>query len=101
MKLLSLTGQGEPLINRNISKMVEIAKKNDIAERIEIITNGSLLNKEVAKSLIEAGLDTIRISIQGLSAEKYKNICNYQLNFDEFINNIRYFFENKNNAMFL
>lgn len=95
LKLLSLTGQGEPLINKNISKMAEIAKKNDIAERIEIITNGSLLNKEISKSLIEAGLDTIRISIQGLSAEKYKKMCNYELNFDEFIDNIRYFYENK------
>lgn len=95
LKLLSLTGQGEPLLNKNLPKMVKMAKEADIAERIEIITNASLLTKEMADGLIEGGLDTLRISMQGLSSDKYKEICGASINFEEFMENIRYFYNNK------
>ena len=95
LKVLSLTGQGEPLLNNNIAQMVSIAKEADIAERIEIITNASLLTKKMSKDLIDAGLSTIRISLQGLSSLKYKEICDYNLEFEKLIENITYFYENK------
>jgi len=95
LKLLSLTGQGEPLINKNIAEMVEYAKKADIAERIEIITNGSLLNKKLSLKLIDAGLDTLKISIQGIQAEKYLNLCNYNLDFSVFLDEIAFFYSNR------
>ncbi|WPX07801.1 radical SAM protein [Caldicellulosiruptor danielii] len=98
LKLLSLTGQGEPLLNSNIAKMVEYAKKYNIAERVEIITNASLLDYEMAKQLIEAGLDVIRISIQGLSSDKYKEICRSDIKFEDIIDKISYFYKNKNNC---
>lgn len=94
-KVLSLTGHGEPLVNKNLPKMIEIAKQANIAERIEIITNASLLTQETTHALIDAGLDTIRISLQGLSSSKYKEVCDYSVDFDVFIDNIKYFYENK------
>jgi radical SAM protein with 4Fe4S-binding SPASM domain len=94
LKVLSLTGQGEPLINKNIAEMIKIAKEADIAERIEIISNASLLTPEMSKKLIDAGLDTIRISLQGLSSSKYKEICDFNLDFDKLIENIKYFYDN-------
>lgn len=98
IKMLSLTGHGEPLLNTNIAKMVKIAKENNLAERIEIISNASLLTNKVSDALIESGLDTLRISIQGLSAEKYKEICDVDIDFNEFIENIIYFYRNKKNT---
>ncbi|KMT22634.1 radical SAM/SPASM domain-containing protein [Clostridium cylindrosporum] len=95
LKMLSLTGHGEPLINKNLPEMIKIAKEANIAERVEIITNASLLTEEIAKDLIDAGLDTIRISLQGVSSDKYKQVCDYNLDFEEFISNIKYFYENK------
>lgn len=97
IKMLSLTGQGEPFLNKNIAKMIKIAKKADVAERIEIISNAGLLTKELADDLIEAGLDTLRISLQGLSSAKYKEICNADIDFNEFMENIRYLYKNKTN----
>lgn len=94
-KVLSLTGHGEPLMNKNLPEMIDLAKRSDVAGRVEMITNASLLTRETAKALIDAGLDTIRISLQGLSAVKYKEVCGYNLDFEEFINNIRYFYKNK------
>lgn len=94
-KLISLTGHGEPLLNKNLPKMIEMIKKLDIAERVEIISNASLLSNNMANDLIESGLDTLRISIQGLSNRKYKEVCSYELDFDELLSNIEYFYKNK------
>ena len=96
IKMLSLTGQGEPLLNKDIAKMVELAKKEDVAERIEIISNGALLNNKMSDALISVGLDTLRISVQGLSAKKYKEVCGANIDFEEYINNIKYFYSKKN-----
>ncbi len=98
LKLLSLTGHGEPLMNPNISDMVAYAKKCNIAQRIEIISNGSLLTRDKAMLLDEAGLDAVRISLQGLSSEKYKQICSVRIDFDNLVDNIRFLYENRKNC---
>lgn len=100
LKMLSLTGQGEPLMNKNLPLMVKKAKEANIAERIEIITNAALLTKDMADGLIDAGLDTLRVSLQGLSTEKYKEICGVAINFEEFMENIRYFYKHKKTTQF-
>ncbi|MCB8814156.1 radical SAM/SPASM domain-containing protein [Desulfosporosinus shakirovi] len=100
LKMLSLTGQGEPLLNKNVPLMVKLAKEANIAERIEIITNASLLTPEMSDGLIEAGLDTLRISMQGLSSEKYKEICGSNIDFEKFMENIKYFYRHKSNTNF-
>lgn len=97
-RLLSLTGQGEPLMNKHIAEMVRIAKEAGVAERIEIISNGRLLSNKMADALIEAGLDTLRISLQGLNSEKYREIGGVKVDFDELHENIRYFYRRKNNT---
>jgi Predicted Fe-S oxidoreductases len=98
LKVISLTGHGEPLLNPKLSTMVEMVKTANVTERVEIITNASLLTHGIADDLIHAGLDTIRISIQGLSSKKYYDICGYSLNFDTLIENIRYFYHRKKNC---
>lgn len=98
IRLLSLTGQGEPLMNKNIAEMVSIAKAANVAERIEIISNGRLLSRKMADNLIAAGLDTLRISLQGLNSRKYQEIGGIKVDFDEFYDNIRYFYQNKRNT---
>ena len=95
IKLLSLTGHGEPLINKNIARMVKIAKEGNAFERVEIITNGSLLSKEVSDELISSGLDTLKVSIQGISALKYQEVCKANIIFEKFMDNINYFYKNK------
>jgi MoaA/NifB/PqqE/SkfB family radical SAM enzyme len=95
VKLLSLTGQGEPLINKNIAEMVRLAKRAGIANRIEIITNAALLTGEMSDRLIGAGLDGLRVSLQGIGSKRYKEICGVDIDFDVFLSQIRYFYENK------
>ena len=95
IKLLSLTGHGEPLLNKNIADMVKIAKESKVFERVEIISNGSLLSKEMSKNLISSGLDTLKISLQGISSSKYGEICKTNINFEKYMENIQYFYKNR------
>lgn len=97
-KLVSFMGHGEPLINRNLPEFIEMVNTVGIAERTEIITNASLLSKDLSNDLIQAGLTNIRISLQGLSSKKYEDVCEYNLDFEKFIENIAYFHSNKKSS---
>lgn len=94
-KLVSLMGHGEPLVHPHLAEMIALIKGSGLAERIDIITNGSLLTREKSRALIDAGLDVIRISLQGLSSAKYREISGVNLNYEEFLDNIAYFHENR------
>jgi radical SAM protein with 4Fe4S-binding SPASM domain len=63
LKLLRLAMLGEPLVNPEFCEMVRLAKEADVAERVDTFSNGSLLTEDVARRLIEYGLDAIRFSI--------------------------------------
>lgn len=95
IKTLRFVGMGEPLLHKDIACMVKYAKDSNIAERIEIITNASLLTPEMSDHLIESGLDRLVVSLQGITALSYKEVSGIDLNFEEFVSNIRYFYEHK------
>lgn len=95
IQLLSLTGHGEPLLHQKLPEMIAYAKQKQVAKRIEIISNGSLLNRELTDQLLQAGLDGMRISLQGLSSKKYQEVCGFSLDFDQWKEQIAYFYEKK------
>ncbi len=90
-KLLSFMGHGEPLLHKELPKMIALAKENNIAKRIEIITNGSLLTPELSDKLIDAGISNIRISLEGMNSATYKELCKVHINFEELLENFAYF----------
>ncbi len=90
-KLLSFMGHGEPLLHPDLPEMVKLAKDNNIAERIEIITNGYLLTNDISDRLIKGGITNVRISLEGLSKEVYKDISKVDIDFNQFISNLEYF----------
>ena len=65
-------GFGEPLSHPNIIEMITKAKK--LGSEVELITNGTLLTKEMSKKLIKAGLDILWVSIDGASPDSYADI---------------------------
>ena len=95
LKRLCLIRHGEALLNKRLPDMIKYAKEQNIAEQINMSTNGSLLSPEMNTRLIEAGLDEILISVEALSKEKYKEICGVDLDFEAFIDNIRHFYNHK------
>lgn len=95
LKVVRFVGMGEPLLHKDIAAMVGYASKKGIANTIEIITNGSLLTPAISDALIKAGLTRMIISLQGTKAEKYKEVSSANIDFDEFVENIKYFYEHK------
>ena len=95
IKMLRFAATGEPLLHPKLPEMISFAKQMNIADSIDVVTNGSLLTNELSNKLIESGLDWLRISIQGVSSEKYKDICDVDLHFELLVSNITYFFQHK------
>lgn len=67
-----LTG-GEPLVRKNISRLVEALKKIDGLKELCMSTNGVLLSR-FACELKQAGLDRLNISLDTLDPDKYRKI---------------------------
>lgn len=88
IKVLRINGQGEPLLNKNFCKMVKYAKEADVAKWIETITNGSMLNPKLNQELVDSGIDRIRISIEAIDDEGYKNIANVNMDIKVLVDNI-------------
>lgn len=95
VKTLRFVGMGEPLLHPKIAEMVEYAVAKDVANKVEILTNGSLLTPKLSRALISAGLSRLVISIQGTTAKKYQEISKVNIDFEKFIKNIKYFFDHK------
>lgn len=95
VKLLRLYKDGEPFLNKRLADMVAYAKRSGHIERVDTITNGSLLTPERVKPVLDAGIDRISISVDGMSREHYKQVTGYDLDFDEFVKNVRWLYANK------
>lgn len=95
VKQFNFAGWGEPLCNPLIAKLVKYLKGCRIADNIAIITNGLLLNSTMSENLLDAGVDHIRISLQGITPEAYKKVCGKGIHFDKFVENIEYLYKIK------
>ena len=90
-KMILFAGAGEPLMHKQIDHLVSYAKHSGVTERVDILTNAALLTHDVTDRLLDAGLDRLRISLQGLSTNKYKEMCGVRVDFDKLVDNITYF----------
>ena len=95
IKTLRFVGMGEPLLHPRIADMVKYAVDKKVAEKVEILTNGSLLTPKLADALISTGLSRLVISIQGTSGKKYQEVSHINLDFNQFVQNIKYFYDHK------
>jgi MoaA/NifB/PqqE/SkfB family radical SAM enzyme len=65
-------GFGEPLLLPHIIDWIKRLKP--LARKVELITNGLLLTEARAHELIEAGLDTLWVSVDGVTPESYADV---------------------------
>jgi radical SAM protein with 4Fe4S-binding SPASM domain len=95
LKCIVFASFGEPLLNPALPEMIAYASERHVTERIEVITNAYSLTHEKSDALIKAGLTSLRISVQGLDAETYKEISGVAIDFDRYMEQIRYFYRKK------
>lgn len=68
-----LGGFGEPLVHPRIVAMVRRLKTLGVP-RVELITNGCLLTQPMSRDLIEAGIDTLWVSLDGIRPGSYSDV---------------------------
>lgn len=71
VRKLRLTG-GEPLIRRDLDRLIGMLATIDGVEDISLTTNASLLSLDKARSLKAAGLNRITVSLDGIDDATFK-----------------------------
>lgn len=94
-KVLRLYKDGEPLVNKRLPRMIQLARESKRFKMIDTTTNGALLTRQLSDSLIDSGIDLINISIDGLDAEQMMHFAKAKVDFANFVDNIRYLNEIK------
>jgi radical SAM protein with 4Fe4S-binding SPASM domain len=72
MERAVLHGIGEPLLNKDLPRMITHLKARGVY--VLFNTNGTLLNEEWSRKLLETGLDELRCSIDGADPKTYATI---------------------------
>ena len=78
---IRITG-GEPLLRKNIDKLVYKLKTESGIDNVSMTTNGSLLTDSKLKQLKSSGLDSITLSLDTLDSKKITKINGTKKNFD-------------------
>jgi MoaA/NifB/PqqE/SkfB family radical SAM enzyme len=95
VKVIRLYKDGEPFLNPHFAEMVSYAKKSGCCDRVDTTTNAALLTPDLSLRVIDAGLDRINISVEGVNEEQYKDFSQYKINYRQFVDNIRFFYEHR------
>src|SRR5918993_4760752 len=77
---------GEPFIDRRLVEKVRYAKDRGIKE-VGMISNGSLITEDLARGMIDAGLDAINISVDAAGRDVFES-TRIGLKYDKVIANI-------------
>jgi len=72
LKEAQLAGLGEPLLHKDLFKMIEYLRTRKI--RSVVVTNGTLLNERNIEKILLSGLDALHVSIDSADPEIYKSI---------------------------
>ena len=73
VRKIRITG-GEPLIRRDLERLVEMIAVIEGIEDISMTTNASMLTRERARSLRDAGLKRINISLDALDEKTFQRV---------------------------
>lgn len=98
LKLIEMFCFGEPLCHPRFAEMIDAVRRAGIADKINFTTNGLLFTPEKIDAIIAAGVDTIRVSLQGLDAKKYEEVCGVNMDFERFRENLLYLYKHRGNC---
>lgn len=95
LRVLRLYKDGEPFLNKNLAAMIRYAKASGRVPYIDTTTNGSLITPERLAAVLDAGIDKINVSVDGMNAAQYKEFTGYDFDFDAFVANVKWLYANK------
>ena len=97
-KDLALQATGEPFMDNRLADFVREGKRLGF-EYIYINSNGALATSKKVKPVIDAGLDSIKFSINAASRDEFKIVHGYD-DFDKVIENLRWIYHYRNKYKF-
>ena len=86
LRKVRITG-GEPLLRKDICKLISMIRECDSNLDIALTTNGSLLGK-FASNLVKSGLDRVTVSLDAIDDEMIGRISNSNVTSKEIIDGI-------------
>ena len=89
IRVIRLYKEGEPLVNPRFADMVRYAKQSPKVLRVDTTTNASLLTPERSLEIIDAGLDRLNISVEGMNAEQYRDFSGHKMDYQKY-NSVEY-----------
>lgn len=98
INVVHLFALGEPLLNKNLSFFIRRIRQENVAKEVKITTNGSLLSHPLINEMMDAGLDEIVISLNGLCDDDFVRVANTKVDFAQMLDNIKYLYAHKKNC---
>lgn len=95
IKVLRLYKDGEPFLNKRLADMIAYARKSGFCDYIDTTTNATFLTPERMGPVIEAGLDKINISVDGMTQDQYLRFTGFRFDFGKFVANVKWLYANK------
>lgn len=92
LRVMRMNKIGEPLLNRDLPDMIRMAKESGRVQYIDLATNASLFAPDLLTKLIEAGLDRLNISLEGMSSEQYAEHAKVDIDFPKLVEHIRWLY---------
>jgi MoaA/NifB/PqqE/SkfB family radical SAM enzyme len=89
IRVLYLSCAAEPFMTKNFIEFIRIAKQYNVPT-ISFCTNGTLLNEEKIRDIVDLGVNEVIISLDGATANTYEKIRR-GAQFDKVIENIDLF----------
>lgn len=90
IKKIKIGNHGEPTLHPDLPEMVKYARESGVAEIIELFTNASKLEPKLNQALIDAGLQRVNISLEGLSDERYLQVAGIRQNFSDIVRGVEH-----------
>jgi len=86
LKKIKLQGMGEPLLNKDLPRMIQYAASRKIGTHV--LTNGTVLAGDLGDELLRSGLSDLTFSIDGATKETYESVRR-GADYDRVFGNIR------------
>jgi radical SAM protein with 4Fe4S-binding SPASM domain len=98
LRVMRMNKIGEPLLNKNLPTMIRLAKESGRVGHIDFATNASVFSQDLLMSMVEAGLDRLNISLEGMSKEQYAEHAKVDFDFGKLVEQIRWLYPRRGNC---
>jgi radical SAM protein with 4Fe4S-binding SPASM domain len=95
IRVLRLYKDGEPFLNKRLADMVRYAKASGHVAYVDTTTNAALMTPERLGPVLEAGIDKINISIEGMTEKAYLDVAQVRIDFQKIAANVRWLYANR------